>query len=171
MSIISEVVNERFGNSGGTNPFFKTIVEILEQGGLYNSNLIASPKEQLALTPEHRNGVYSFKDLNGKTQVVAIDVLIDAISRGIMKKLQDGSGINNITCDSASNLSYKSGPELDQLSSVSGITASTNINEAISVLAQEIGKIKSALGILAPVGIPLTLPNKKLRLDAIRDIT
>ena len=87
-----------------------------------------------------------------------------------MIKLQDSSGINGSTCDAASNLSYSSGPELSELTAISGLVAATNINEAISVLAQEIAKLKSSVGLVAPLGIPSTLPDKKLRLEALREL-
>lgn len=154
-SKLSQEVNTRFGNNTNINPFFETIVEILEEGGLYNNDLNKA-------TPDinQMKYVYCYYDLNGVKKVVAIDVLIDAISRGIMKKLQEPS-----SQDAASNLSYS--PSALDISSMPNIAleSCTNINQAISVLAQEVSKLKLAVGGVTPLGFPVQEPSKMFILE------
>lgn len=172
MSDLSENVNTRFGNGANTNPFFKTIVEILEDGGLYNNNLSASIDELNTMNAQQKEQVYSFTNLNGIKQCVSIDVLIDAISRGLMKKLQSPNGLidtsnPSIQCsDAASNLSYKA--TLDESTTYHpniSLNLCTNIHQAISVLAQEISKLKSAAGITTAIGIPPSSIDKVVILE------
>lgn len=160
---IYEKINSEYGNVGNfQNPILENILKNLDELGLlqYMEN---------ARYPKDPNGnsldEYSIKkydNLNGSgNSASALEIMIDAISRGILKGLQEGFTQNipgvlvPIDSDGSSNIGFKSSIQENALLQKVNLSTCTNTHEAILVLAQELNLIK--LGIL---GLGVDIPNQ-----------
>lgn len=146
----SNTVNTRYGNVGNLiNPILESTINSMIKLKLYGENLMIekgiglSQKEQAMV-----DNLLVFKSPAGE-DVVALDVLVDCITRNILKSLQSGYIQNGIKKDTATNLNI-SLPTLTNINTLS----MTNVHDAIWILCQELATIKTAMNSNAPIGIP-----------------
>lgn len=167
---IYEQINSEYGNVGNfQNPILENILKNLDELGMlqYMEN---------ARYPKDPNGnsldeysIKKFENLNGSgNSASALELMIDAISRGILKGLQEGftqtiPGVSiPIDSDGSSNISFESSIPENLLLQKVNLSTCTNTHEAIVLLAQELNQIK--LGLLGlGVNIPnqITIPSNK----------
>lgn len=130
-----ETVTSRYWPTLVQNPVFKDIIGGLIDAGLYTSALYspASP----ALTGAGSIMTYS----NGEgwnNSAVALDVIVDIISRSILKNLENGF---DGTANTAANINYTGvTPNVSV-----NLASCTNVSEAINLIGLELAAIKISL--------------------------
>jgi hypothetical protein len=151
-------VNARYGNAGNLiNPVLENTINSLIALKLYGENLMVEAAPGLSKEEQAKvDNLLTFKSPAGE-DVVALDVLVDCITRNILKSLQNGFTQNGLSKDAATNINI-SLPTLPNLNT--GLV--DNVHDAIWILCQEIATIKSAMNSNAPIGIvdPNTITNK-----------
>lgn len=150
---ISETINSDYGNVNNMfNPVLKDILDNLNELGLLDDLEVARNSEEASIK--------TYKNLvDGKA--AALEIIVDCISRGLMKSYRDGFVQGQLSSDGASNVSFKTTP-LENLALVGSIefTTTDNTHQAIYQLAQEIALIKNSvkgLGIVLPP-VPPSIP-------------
>lgn len=131
----TEVYTRYWGASIANNPVFEDIISGLIDAGLYTSALYDSSSDAFKSIGIYANG------LGASNKAVPLDVIVDVISRSILKNLQTGfnSGLKN----AGSNISFTG------LQNISVDLAScTNVSQAINLLGQELMAIKIQLAAL-----------------------
>ena len=104
-----ELVNSNFGNSlNYNNPVFKEIISNLISSGLFNDNLAIGSQARIpgdSSIQIYNNLADSPENVN---RAIALEVIVDSISRAILKGYQEGfvQGAST-TFDGASNIGYK----------------------------------------------------------------
>lgn len=162
--VVAEKVNVSYGNVGNLeNPVFLQALSILEKSGLLSSDLLpGSPARPYPL----QGGIDTFKNPSGGP-AIALEVIVDAVSRAILKGYQDGFsqgvGAASIKSDGASNINFKIEDENVLTEDLTKIFTSDgnvveNVHEAIVKLGLEIAQIKTGLQSL---GVPL-LPIQRI---------
>jgi len=116
------------------NPVFEDIISSMIDETLYTGYL----------TKANVNGAKTVLSYNGKA---ALDVIVDSISREIIKSYKEGFGITptGVVQDGASNVNYFN-PTQTAVPLTSFGTAN-NVNDALSSLAAEVQLMKSTLSI------------------------
>jgi hypothetical protein len=160
--MIAEAINSQNNISNIPNPVFLQALQILESSGLLNENLaIGSPARKLDVAS---GGIQEYSSPNGTpTASVALETIVDAISRAVLIGFQQGFSQGVLQSDGCANISFVVNPatELLLLNQV-GLPATTNVHEALIVLGQELNLIKnglSSLGVVIPPQIPIpTVP-------------
>lgn len=150
---ISETINSDYGNFNNMfNPVLKDILDNLDELGLLDDLEVARNSEEASIK--------TYDNLVGG-KAAALEIIIDCISRGLMKSYRDGFVQGILSSDGASNISFKTTP-LENLALAGAIefTATDNTHQAIYQLAQEISLIKNGLksvGIVLPP-VPPSIP-------------
>lgn len=131
----TEVYTRYWGTSISNNPVFEDIISGLIDAGLYTSALYDSSSDAFKSIGIYANG------LGASNKAVPLDVIVDVISRSILKNLQTGfnSGLKN----AGSNISFTGLPNTSV-----DLASCTNVSQAINLLGQEIMAIKVQLGAL-----------------------
>jgi hypothetical protein len=146
----ANTINARYGNGGNLiNPILESTINSMIKLNLYGENLMV--EKGIGLSQEEQakvDNLLVFKSPAGE-DVVALDVLVDCITRNILKSLQSGFNQNGIKKDTATNLNI-SLPTLTNINTLS----MTNVHDAIWILCQELATIKTAMNSNAPIGIP-----------------
>ncbi len=128
-------VTTRYWGTLIQNPVFSDIIQGLMDAGLYTSYL--SDPNSPALTGD--GSILSYANGNGNEKsAVALDVIVDVISRSILKNLKNGF---DGTANTAANINFTTVvPNLSV-----NINSCTNVSEALVLLANEIAAIKVTL--------------------------
>lgn len=144
-----DLVDTRYWGLGtNKNPIFKAAVDALIDAKLYTSALYDPTSEALIHIQSYTNG-------NGTTSAaVALDVIVDAVTRAVLKGLRDGFTQDDIPKDAATNINFSSTIGAGTLN----IPACKNVREAIDTLAIEVTAIKTMLSTLSS-GSFLITPN------------
>lgn len=154
----ANTINSRYGNTGNLiNPILENTINSLIKLKLYSENLMVEAGPGLSQLEQAKvDNLLTFKSPAGE-DVVALDVLVDCITRNILKSLQNGFAQNGIEKDAATNINI-SLPFLTNINT----SLVDNVHDAIWILCQEIATIKTAMNSNAPIGIPNpnTLTNK-----------
>lgn len=143
---ISETINSDYGNFNNMfNPVLKDILDNLNELGMLDDLEVARNSEEASIK--------TYKNLVGG-KAAALEIIIDCISRGLMKSYRDGFVQGILSSDGASNISFKTTP-LENLALAGAIefTTTDNTHQAIYQLAQEIALIKNGLK-----GLGVTIP-------------
>jgi hypothetical protein len=161
MSIANDL-NINYGNLANEhNPVFQQALEILESSGLLSEHLSTT---SLARKP----GDGSIAIYNNAAKVpnaIALEVIVDAISRGIMLGYQQGFA-QAIPSDGASNINFETTPLENATLLKLALGTSTNVHEAIVQIAQEINAIKVGLQGLGVTLLPIpATPSPKANLS------
>lgn len=132
------VYNRYWGVLPNANPIFKEVIQGLIDAKLYTSALSSPASLALPSIMEYTNG----SDI--PKSAVALDVIVDVITRTILKSLQSGYSdvlAPKIKHDAGSNISFTGA------NSTTAVNLSTcdNVTQAINLLGQEIQSIKIQL--------------------------
>lgn len=155
MSIVNDI-NSEYGNVEDVyNPILKDILSELDSFGMLDNLEVARKSET--------DSIKIFKNLDGKENRAApLEIIIDCISRGLMKSYQEGFVQGSSTSDGSSNISFKvTAEENAKLLGLINFNSTTNTHQAIFQLAKELASIKTgiaALGVVIPPEIPETFP-------------
>lgn len=148
---IAEDINNEYGNIlDAYNPVLKNALELFEESGLL---------DYLSEARKHREptdtSIKTFKDINGNPNEAApLEIFVDVLTRTILKSYQEGFTQGVLTSDGASNIGFKTQiPEDLELLKVD-MKLTTNVHEALIILAKEINQIKVGL-----VGLGVNIPN------------
>jgi len=153
---IAEDINNEYGNIlDAYNPVLKNALELFEESGLL---------DYLSEARKHREptdtSIKTFKDINGNPNEAApLEIFVDVLTRTILKSYQEGftQGVftqRDLKSDGASNIGFKTQiPEDLELLKVD-MKLTTNVHEALIILAKEINQIKVGL-----VGLGVNIPN------------
>lgn len=159
---ISETINSDYGNFNNMyNPILKDILDNLGEFGFLDNLSIARN--------DTSGSIKTYKNLEGtQNKSAALEIIIDCISRGLMKSYRDGFVQGSLQSDGASNISFKAN-SAENIALVGAIdfTTTDNAHQAIYQLAQEIALIKNGLktlGVTIPPVIPSTLPIPPLKI-------
>lgn len=148
---IAEDINNDYGNIlDAYNPVLKNALELFEESGLLEyMSKARKPKEH----PE--TSIKTFKDINGNPNEAApLEIFVDILTRIILKSYQEGFTQGLLNSDGASNIGFKTQiPEDLELLKVD-MKLTTNVHEALIILAKEINQIKVGL-----VGLGVNIPN------------
>lgn len=156
MSIVSDI-NSEYGNVNDSyNPILKTILSELDSFGMLD-NL------EIARNPPTSGSIKTYKNLDGKENKAApLEIIIDCISRGLMKSYQEGFVQGSSISDGSSNISFKTTSEENaKLLGLINFNSTTNTHQAIFQLAKELAAIKTgiaSLGVIIPPEFPETIP-------------
>ena len=133
MSVI-ETINFEYGNVNNIyNPILKDILTNLDEFGFLDNLTVARDATS--------GSIKTYKNLEGReNHAAALEIIVDCISRGLMKAYQDGF-VQGITSDGSSNIGYSSEVILPSIN----IAMASNTHEAITLLANEIQVIKATL--------------------------
>jgi hypothetical protein len=139
-------VEKRYFPVENENPIFQNVIQELISKNLYTSALYdpASPALLEVATCKNGNNIPS--------TAVPLDVLVDIVTRNVLRGLRDGFIQTVLGApvpkDASSNINFRStigtGPGAINLG------ACTNVREAIETLTVELMGVKSALGIVVP---------------------
>ena len=138
MTDVEYVYNRYWATLPNANPIFKDVIQGLVDAGLYTSALSNPLSPALATIMEYNNGVGVPK------QAVALDVMVDIITRTILKSLQSGytDQINPlIKHDAGSNISFTGSKAITSVN----LSTCDNVTQAINLLGQEIQALKIQL--------------------------
>lgn len=148
---IAEDINNEYGNIlDAYNPILKNALELFEEAGLL---------DYLSDARTHKNdpdtSIKTFKDISGNPNEAApLEIFVDALTRVILKSYQEGFTQRGLKSDGASNIGFKTQiPEDLELLKVD-MKLTTNVHEALIILAKEINQIKVGL-----VGLGVNIPN------------
>ena len=148
---IAEDINNEYGNIlDAYNPILKNALELFEEAGLL---------DYLSDARTHKNdpdtSIKTFKDISGNPNEAApLEIFVDALTRVILKSYQEGFTQGVLKSDGASNIGFKTQiPEDLELLKVD-MKLTTNVHEALIILAKEINQIKVGL-----VGLGVNIPN------------
>ncbi len=148
---IAEDINNEYGNIlDAYNPILKNALELFEESGLL---------DYLSEARKHREptdtSIKTFKDINGNPNEAApLEIFVDVLTRTILKSYQEGFTQRDLNSDGASNIGFKTQiPEDLELLKVD-MKLTTNVHEALIILAKEINQIKVGL-----VGLGVNIPN------------
>ncbi len=148
---IAEDINNEYGNIlDAYNPILKNALELFEESGLL---------DYIPEARKHKNdpdtSIKTFKDINGNPNEAApLEIFVDALTRVILKSYQEGFTQGVLKSDGASNIGFKTQiPEDLELLKVD-MKLTTNVHEALIILAKEINQIKVGL-----VGLGVNIPN------------
>lgn len=167
----AEFVNTNYGNSlNYNNPIFKNIISNLISSGLFGENLANGSDARLGiLNPETNTlegGIQTYTNVNGDpSTAIALEVIVDCISRAIIKGYQEGFS-QVIPSDGSSNINFKEDVLEMPFTIGLDLQSSKNVHEAILVLAREISQIKIALASLGcnlPPQLNLTSPSAHVK--------
>ena len=160
---IYEKINYEYGNIGNfQNPILENILKNLDELGMLKFMENARNPKDPSGNSLNDYSIKKYENLNGVgNEASAMEIMIDAISRGILKGLQEGfqqtlPGVSiPVNSDGSSNIGFKSSVSEDLLLQKVNLSTCTNTHEAIVLLAQELNLIK--LGIL---GLGIDIPNQ-----------
>ncbi len=148
---IAEDINNEYGNIlDAYNPILKNALELFEESGLL---------DYIPEARKHKNdpdtSIKTFKDINGNPNEAApLEIFVDILTRTILKSYQEGFTQGLLNSDGASNIGFKTQiPEDLELLKVD-MKLTTNVHEALIILAKEINQIKVGL-----VGLGVNIPN------------
>lgn len=148
---IAEDINNEYGNIlDAYNPILKNALELFEESGLL---------DYIPEARKHKNdpdtSIKTFKDISGNPNEAApLEIFVDALTRVILKSYQEGFTQGVLKSDGASNIGFKTQiPEDLELLKVD-MKLTTNVHEALIILAKEINQIKVGL-----VGLGVNIPN------------
>lgn len=132
---MSQLVTARYYPTVVKNPAFAAAIEYMVNSGLYSENLISGPA---VLTPVADGGILKYTNGNSvEHAAVALDVLTDAISKGVLIWLRDGG-----TSDPAKNIS------MTPLTFLNSVNSQDNVKDVITKMADEIYNLKQTITIL-----------------------
>lgn len=137
-------VNKRYFPTVVKNPIFEGIISDLITAGLYTSALYVSSSPAFKSIGTYKNGDHE------SNSAVPLDVIIDTITRNVLKGLRDGFNGK----DAASNISLDSNVG----TGVIDIPGCDNVHAAIELLTLELMAVKTALS-TATGGTFLITPN------------
>lgn len=154
--MFAEAINTSYGNTGNSeNPVFLKALSILESSELLSEYLVpGSPARTFPLP----GGIDIYKNPSGGP-AIALEVIVDAISRAILKGYQDGftQGALSIKSDGASNINFKIEDDVQLTEDPTKLLIdSGNVHEAIVKLGLEIAQIKTALQSLGAPLLPIS---------------
>lgn len=131
-----ETVTQRYWPTLIQNPVFQDIIGGLIDSKLYTSALYSPDSPAL----RGDGSILSYTNGDGvPKQAVALDVIVDVISRAILKNLQNGF---DSTANTAANINYTyiGAPNISV-----NLAACANVSEAINLLGAELQIIKTTL--------------------------
>jgi hypothetical protein len=132
------VYNRYWGVLPNANPIFKEVIQGLIDAKLYTSALSSPASLALPSIMEYTNG----SDI--PKSAVALDVIVDVITRTILKSLQSGYSdvlAPTIKYDAGSNISFASTVPIISVN----LSTCDNVTQAINLLGQEIQALKIQL--------------------------
>lgn len=132
------VYNRYWGALPDANPIFKEVIQGLIDAKLYTSALSSPASLALPSIMEYTNGA------NIPKSAVALDVIVDVITRSILKSLKTGYTdvlIPNLKHDAGSNISFAGSKDITSVN----LLDCDNVTQAINLLGQEIQALKIQL--------------------------
>lgn len=148
----SSDVETRYFNGIITNRSFAGVIETLIDKGLYSEALQDS-------TSEAFKSIGIYKNAHGiANKAVALDVIIDSITRGVLESLKTASAAQ----DGASNIGINCVTNTD---AIVNLSTCSSVYEAIYVLATELAAVKIALQ-TATGGTFQSVPNPTANISA-----
>ena len=156
----SEYINAHYGNGTNIpNPIFKQAISLLIDSGLYSDYL--DPEN---LNNVGRESLAKYNNVSGNKNAIPLEVLVDMISRAIMIGYRDGFSQAGLPIDGASGIGFT--PLEATAFTNLDIIQTTNVHEAIILLAGEINAIKMAIQAVVPV-VPKfpRIPSTQLTLE------
>lgn len=151
--MIAETINAQNNPSNIPNPVFLQALQILESSGLLNENLV------LGSPARTTGGIQIYDSPSGVPKSsVALETIVDAISRAILIGFQQGFSQGVLQNDGASLVKFEVNPLTESPGLLlTGLPATSNVHESLVLLGQEINAIKTTLASLAAV-IPPQIP-------------
>lgn len=132
---MSTLVTSRYYPTVVKNPAFAAAIEYMVQSGLYSENLISGPA---VLTPVADGGILKYENGDSTPNAaVALDVLADSISKGVLVWLRDGG-----TSDPAKNIFISPTTFIDS------VNRQDNVKDVITKMSDEIYNLKQTIIIL-----------------------
>jgi hypothetical protein len=160
--MIAETINDKNNITNIPNPVFLQALQILEESKLLSVDLA------IGSTSRMPGGIQVYTSPNGVTSAsVALETIVDAISRAILIGFQKGVSQATNKVDGAAMVGLSINP-LTELPTMlaTGVGTSTNLHEAIISIGKELSLINTALASLShPIVPQIAIPSVPLILE------